>query len=58
MYYQTYLDQEQEIFSYQTGFAYPLFITVKKGKIEKYIEMTEGNIDEVCKLIQQYNWEN
>lgn len=55
MYYESYLDYAQHIFSYQTGFAYPLYVSVKGGKIRKYIEVTEGNIEEVCAAIQNFS---
>lgn len=34
-------DSHQRIFSYQTGFAYPLFIKIKNGKCKMYEEMAD-----------------
>jgi hypothetical protein len=48
-------DKMQDIFKYQTGFAYPLFVHLKNGKIKSYKEMTYDKFPTVFDKIRKSN---
>lgn len=50
-YFDYYIDEGQEIFRYQTGFAYPIFISVKNGRFKKYTELTEKTANDIYRLL-------
>lgn len=44
-------DEFQKIFSYETGFAYPLLVKIKKGKCEIYEEISNTRCHSVFESI-------
>ena len=45
--YNTIEDNIQQIFSYQTNFAYPIFVKIENGKCTRYQEVTFDDYSEI-----------